>query len=64
MNDVQMIARLSSLIVAALKAPMPDHAQLAIFAAVLDDERAGDDPAGQQAAAADTSDAAALHHAN
>lgn len=64
MNDVQMIARLSSLIVAALKAPMPDHAQLAIFAAVLDDARAGDDPAGQQAAAADTSDAAALHHAN
>lgn len=32
MNDVQMIARLSALIVAALKAPMPDSTQLAIFA--------------------------------
>ncbi|NIE85076.1 MULTISPECIES: TetR/AcrR family transcriptional regulator [unclassified Burkholderia] len=37
MNDVQMIARLSSLIVAALKAPMPDAAQMSIFAAVLED---------------------------
>ncbi|AHI65311.1 TetR family transcriptional regulator [Burkholderia thailandensis] len=36
MNDVQMIARLSALIVAALKAPMPDSTQLAIFASVLD----------------------------
>ncbi|MDN7673027.1 TetR/AcrR family transcriptional regulator [Burkholderia oklahomensis] len=36
MNDVQMIARLSSLIVAALRAPMPDATQLTIFASVLD----------------------------
>ncbi|KGC29875.1 TetR/AcrR family transcriptional regulator [Burkholderia pseudomallei] len=36
MNDVQMIARLSALIVAALKAPMPDATQLTIFASVLD----------------------------
>ncbi|AJY41053.1 TetR family transcriptional regulator [Burkholderia humptydooensis] len=36
MNDVQMIARLSALIVAALNAPMPDATQLAIFASVLD----------------------------
>ncbi|WP_324656517.1 TetR/AcrR family transcriptional regulator [Burkholderia thailandensis] len=36
MTDVQMIARLSALIVAALKAPMPDSTQLAIFASVLD----------------------------
>lgn len=40
MNDVQLIARLSSLIVAALKAPMPDATQLAIFAAVLGDAAA------------------------
>ncbi|GAB7537390.1 TetR/AcrR family transcriptional regulator [Burkholderia sp. 22PA0099] len=41
MNDVQMIARLSSLIVAALKAPMPDASQMSIFAAVLDDAQRG-----------------------
>ncbi|WP_206998718.1 TetR/AcrR family transcriptional regulator [Trinickia mobilis] len=39
-NDLQLIARLASLIVAALKAPQPDAAQLAAFAAVLGD--AGD----------------------
>ncbi|KWE85362.1 TetR/AcrR family transcriptional regulator [Burkholderia territorii] len=62
MNDVQMIARLSSLIVAALKAPMPDSAQLSIFAAVLDDAGAGDAfglPSGTPAA-----DSAAVHSAN
>lgn len=41
MNGVQMIARLSSLIVAALKAPMPDAAQMSIFAAVLEDAQRG-----------------------
>jgi hypothetical protein len=65
MNDVQMIARLSSLIVAALKAPMPDSAQLSIFAAVLDDAGAGDAfglpaCAGASEASADT---ATLHSA-
>ena len=40
MNDLQLIARLASLIVAALKAPQPDTTQLAAFAAVLGD--AGD----------------------
>ncbi|KVK82477.1 TetR/AcrR family transcriptional regulator [Burkholderia sp. MSMB1498] len=55
MNDVQMIARLSSLIVAALKAPMPDTAQLTIFASVLDGAAASADathPAEPAAAAA------------
>ncbi len=50
MDDVQMIARLSSLIVAALKAPMPDSAELAIFSAVLDDADASDAPAGRPVA--------------
>ncbi|WP_245982588.1 TetR/AcrR family transcriptional regulator [Trinickia fusca] len=36
-TDLQLIARLASLMVAALKAPMPDTAQLAAFAAVLGD---------------------------
>lgn len=40
MNDLQLIARLASLMVSALKAPLPDSAQLAMFAAVLGD--AGD----------------------
>ncbi|KVZ41770.1 TetR family transcriptional regulator [Burkholderia ubonensis] len=67
MNDVQMIARLSSLIVAALKAPLPDSAQLAIFAAVLDDAGANDlVPAAPSVpvAPADTpADDTTLHHA-
>ena len=37
MNDLQLIARLASLMVAALKAPLPDGTQLAAFAAVLGD---------------------------
>ncbi|TKC81657.1 TetR/AcrR family transcriptional regulator [Trinickia terrae] len=37
MDDLRLIARLASLIVAALKAPLPDPAQLAAFAAVLGD---------------------------
>ena len=37
MNDRQLIARLASLMVAALKAPLPDASQLATFAAVLGD---------------------------
>jgi AcrR family transcriptional regulator len=36
-NDLQPIARLASLMVAALKAPLPDGSQLAAFAAVLGD---------------------------
>jgi AcrR family transcriptional regulator len=41
MNDLQLIARLASLMVAALKAPLPDGAQLAAFAAVLGDASEG-----------------------
>ena len=37
MNDLQLIARLASLMVAALKAPLPDASQLAMVAAVLGD---------------------------
>ncbi|SDQ49425.1 transcriptional regulator, TetR family [Paraburkholderia fungorum] len=41
MNDLQLIARLASLMVAALKAPLPDSSQLAAFAAVLGDAAEG-----------------------
>ncbi len=41
MNDLQLIARLASLMVAALKAPQPDASQLAAFAAVLGDAADG-----------------------
>ena len=41
MNDLQLIARLASLMVAALKAPLPDGSQLATFAAVLGDATEG-----------------------
>jgi AcrR family transcriptional regulator len=41
MNDLQLIARLASLMVAALKAPLPDVNQLAAFAAVLGDAADG-----------------------
>ncbi|WP_017776590.1 TetR/AcrR family transcriptional regulator [Paraburkholderia kururiensis] len=53
MNDLQLIARLASLMVSALKAPLPDSAQLAMFAAVLGD--AGD---GVEAMACSTAAAA------
>jgi len=43
MSDLQLIARLASLMVAALKAPLPDAAQLAAFAAVLGDAADGTD---------------------
>ncbi|MEM5332354.1 TetR/AcrR family transcriptional regulator, partial [Paraburkholderia sp. JHI2823] len=41
MNDLQLITRLASLMVAALKAPLPDGTQLALFAAVLGDATDG-----------------------
>ncbi|MFL9931732.1 TetR/AcrR family transcriptional regulator [Paraburkholderia sp. RL18-103-BIB-C] len=52
MNDLQLIARLASLMVAALKAPLPDSSQLAAFAAVLGDAtehaaESGADKAGE-----------------
>jgi AcrR family transcriptional regulator len=47
MSDLQLIARLASLMVAALKAPLPDAAQLAAFAAVLGDASAGSDAAAR-----------------
>jgi len=40
LDDLQLVARLASLMVAALKAPLPDATQLAVFASVLGD--AGD----------------------
>ncbi|GLU34872.1 TetR/AcrR family transcriptional regulator [Trinickia caryophylli] len=43
MSDLQLISRLASLMVAALKAPLPDAAQLAAFAAVLGDAADGAD---------------------
>lgn len=45
MSDLQLIARLASLMVAALKAPLPDAAQLAAFTAVLGDATNGADAA-------------------
>ncbi|RKT27466.1 TetR family transcriptional regulator [Paraburkholderia sp. RAU2J] len=48
MNDLQLIARLASLMVAALKAPLPDGSQLATFAAVLGDASEGDTQGGAQ----------------
>ncbi|MGT2471238.1 TetR/AcrR family transcriptional regulator [Paraburkholderia terrae] len=42
MNDLQLIARLASLIVSALKAPLPDASQLAVFASVLGDAGSAD----------------------
>ncbi|SIT39840.1 Transcriptional regulator [Paraburkholderia ribeironis] len=41
MNDLQLTARLASLMVAALKAPLPDDSQLAAFATVLGDASEG-----------------------
>ncbi|MGF6967116.1 AcrR family transcriptional regulator [Paraburkholderia sp. WC7.3g] len=40
-NDLQLIARLASPMIAALKAPLPDDTQLAAFAAVLGDATDG-----------------------
>lgn len=40
MSDLQLIARLASLMVPALKAPVPDEAAFATFSAVLDDANA------------------------
>lgn len=40
-NDLQLIGRLASLMVAALKAPLPDSSQLAALAAVLGDATEG-----------------------
>ena len=42
MNDLRLIARLASLIVSALKAPLPDASQLAVFASVLGDAGSDD----------------------
>jgi AcrR family transcriptional regulator len=40
MSDLQLISRLASLMVPALKAPVPDEAAFATFSAVLDDANA------------------------
>ncbi len=56
MNDLQLIARLASLIVAALKAPLPDASQMAAFAAVLGD--ASDDAGACPGEAAGTQSSA------
>jgi AcrR family transcriptional regulator len=45
MNDLQLIARLAALMVAALKAPLPDPAQMNAFAAVLGEAARGSDAA-------------------
>ena len=45
-RDLQLIARLASLMVAALKAPLPDGAQLAAFGAVLGDASEADENRG------------------
>ncbi len=69
MNDLQLIARLTSLMVAALKAPLPDASQLAMFAAVLgdatDSDTAADTCAGSDGAAPNREHkaAAAAHEA-
>ncbi|MGN6669665.1 MAG: TetR/AcrR family transcriptional regulator [Trinickia sp.] len=44
-SDLHLVARLASLMVAALKAPLPDSVQLSAFAAVLDDADETGDPA-------------------
>ncbi|WP_199539899.1 TetR/AcrR family transcriptional regulator [Paraburkholderia kururiensis] len=60
MNDLQLIARLASLMVSALKAPLPDSAQLAMFAAVLGDAGDGVEAMACRTAAAATTSASAL----
>ncbi|MGF6771202.1 AcrR family transcriptional regulator [Paraburkholderia sp. GAS199] len=58
MNDLQLIARLASLMVAALKAPLPDGSQLAAFAAVLGDatESGAEGLEGEQATSGSTTE--------
>jgi len=60
MNDLQLIARLASLMVAALKAPLPDATQLAAFAAVLGDATDGTGDGQDSACGSGSSAAAAL----
>ncbi|MBW8838217.1 MAG: TetR family transcriptional regulator [Burkholderia sp.] len=62
MNDLQLIARLASLMVAALKAPLPDASQLAMFAAVLGDATDTDAEADAQNSQHVTNDAANEAH--
>ena len=64
MNDLQLIARLASLMVAALKAPLPDDSQLAAFAAVLGDAAEGGAQGAGECALAGASRAAAAPHLN
>lgn len=63
MNDLQLIARLASLMVAALKAPPPDSSQLAAFAAVLGDAAEGGTQGAGECALEDASRAAVEPHA-
>jgi AcrR family transcriptional regulator len=51
MSDLQLISRLASLMVPALKAPVPDEAAFATFSAVLDDANAIEAEMAAQAAA-------------
>jgi AcrR family transcriptional regulator len=48
MNDLQLISRFASLMVAVLKAPLPDGSQLATFEAVLGDANEGSAEGGAQ----------------
>ncbi|MCX4164462.1 MULTISPECIES: TetR/AcrR family transcriptional regulator [Paraburkholderia] len=61
MNDLQLIARLASLMVAALKAPLPDSTQLAVFAAVLGDASDTSVPDGPASVACPISSPAAVN---
>jgi AcrR family transcriptional regulator len=49
MDDLKLISRLASLMVAALKAPLPDGTQTAAFAAVLKDAGEADLPSSPEA---------------
>ncbi|EEA03840.1 transcriptional regulator, TetR family [Burkholderia sp. H160] len=61
MNNAKLIARLASLIVAALKAPLPDSSQLAAFAAVLGDAAEGGESHGGDIEAAPATRPHELH---
>ncbi|RKP46625.1 TetR/AcrR family transcriptional regulator [Pararobbsia silviterrae] len=65
-SDLQVIARLSSLMVAALKAPMPDETSIATFTTVLDDADAlhAQTAAADEAARASSADPARDEHAS
>ena len=63
MNDLQLIARLASLMVAALKAPLPDASQLAMFAAVLGDATDNDTEADADSDASTATAAQNSQHA-